>query len=119
MNNFGPIFMHTFLPNLALQLPVLLVLGVGIVIAIVRWKKAPRASLLTLIGMVIIGFVTILSVVVNSFLYHYLIQLYMDFRIRDTIFKVLGGIFNLLTAGGWVLVLIAIFGKRKSENQQS
>jgi hypothetical protein len=61
MINFGPIFMRTFLSNLALQLPVLLVLGVGIVMAIVRWKKAPRASLLTLIGMVIIGFVTVLN----------------------------------------------------------
>jgi hypothetical protein len=53
--------MRTFLSNLALQLPVLLVLGVGIVMAIVRWKKAPRASLLTLIGMVIIGFVAVLN----------------------------------------------------------
>ncbi|MDY6866374.1 MAG: hypothetical protein SVT56_00475 [Chloroflexota bacterium] len=41
----------------------------------------------------------------------------MDYRTIDTIFKVLGGVFNLLTAGGWVLVLIAIFGKKKSENQ--
>jgi len=118
MNDFGPIFMRTFLPNLALQLPVLLVLGVGIVMAIVRWKKAPRASLLTLIGMVIISFVTVLSVVVNSFLYYFLNnQFDMGYRTIDTIFKVLGGIFNLLTAGGWVLVLIAIFGKKKSENQ--
>jgi multisubunit Na+/H+ antiporter MnhB subunit len=72
MNNFGPIFMRTFLPNLALQLPVLLVLGVGLVMAIVRWKKAPRASLLTLIAAAVIGLITFLSVVVNSFLYYFL-----------------------------------------------
>ncbi len=118
MNNFGPIFMRTFLPNLALQLPVLLVLGVGIVLAVIRWKKAPRTSLLTLIGMIIIGIVTLLSVFVNSFLYYFLYdQFDMDYRTIDTIFKVLGGIFNLLMAGGWVLVLLAIFGKRKSKNQ--
>jgi membrane protein YdbS with pleckstrin-like domain len=110
--------MRTFLSNLALQLPVLLVLGVGIVMAIVRWKKAPRTALLTLIGMVIIGFVTVLSVVINSFLYYFLNnQFDMDYRTIDTTFKVLGGVFNLLTAGGWVLVLIAIFDKKKSENQ--
>lgn len=57
-------------------------------------------------------------VVINSFLYYFLnLQFDMDYRTIDTIFKVLGGVFNLLTAGGWVLVLIAIFGKKKSENQ--
>ncbi len=112
--DFGPLLLNNFLPNLAFHLPLLIVLLVGFVMAIIRWKKNPRTSLLTAIATAISGVVMFLGVVSNSFLYYFGYEvLNMDFVTVNIIFKVLTVVFNLLTSVSWVLVLIAIFFKKK------
>lgn len=115
---FGQIFLNTFLPNLAFHLPLLIALVVGLVMAIIRWKKHPRASLLTVIATAIASLVVLFSVITNSFLYFLCYELFdMDFMAFSIISKVLSALFNLLMAGSWVLVLIAIFSKNKPKEK--
>jgi len=115
MNDFGQMFLQVFLPNLAYQLPVLIVLIVGLIFAIIRWKKHPRTSLLTLIAIVIILIVTILGVISNSFLPQILYTSNIDYSTIGIIFSVTSVLFNIMTAVSWVLLLIALFGKRKEK----
>jgi len=68
MISYGPL--RNALTQLLTTLPLLIAWLVGIIIAIVRWKKNPRASLLTLLALIILGGIHILSVVFNaSFFY--------------------------------------------------
>jgi hypothetical protein len=120
MDNFGSLLLNNFLPNLAYQLPVLIVLLVGLVIAIARWRKSPRTSLLTLLAIFIVLFVTVLGVFTNSTLSFLLYQtLEMDFSTARIVFIVLSIALNLLTACGWVLLLMAIFSKKKPQDKST
>jgi len=115
---FGPLFLNTFLPNLAFHLPLLIALVVGFVMAIIRWKKHPRASLLTVIATAVASLVVLFSVITNSFLYFLCYEVFgMDFTAVGIISSVLSALFNLLMAGSWVLVLIAIFSKNKQKEE--
>jgi len=116
MDNFGSILLNSFLPNLAYQLPVLIALLVGLVIAIVRWRKTPRASLFTLLAILLVLFITLLRTFTNSTLSFILYDLfYMDYATIRIVFSVLAVIFNLLTAISWALLFVAIFSKRKNK----
>ncbi len=116
MNDFGALFLQSFLPNLAYQLPVLITLLVGFIIAITRWKKNPRVSLLAVIAFVIFSVITILSVFSNSVLPYILYDnSNMDYATIGIIFSVISVLFNLLAAVSWILLLIALFGKKKTK----
>jgi len=39
----------------------------------------------------------------------------MDYATIGIIFSVISVLFNLLTAGSWILLLIALFGKKKTK----
>jgi len=116
MNDFGTLFLQSFLPNLAYQLPVLITLLVGFIIAITRWKKNSRVSLLTVLAIAIVSVVTTLGVFANSILPYILYEnANMDYATIGIIFSVISVLFNLLTAGSWILLLIALFGKKKTK----
>jgi len=112
--DIGTAFLPNFLLQLVVYLPVLIVLLAGLVMAIIRWKKHPRASLLMMIAAVLAGLAVILNAGVNSFpLNLYYLQGMITAATKDIIANILSLIISLLTAGSWVLVLIAVFGKRK------
>ncbi len=114
MENFGSILLNSFLPSLAYQFPVLIALLVGLVIAIVRWRKTPRTSLITLLAILLVIFVTLLGTFTNSALSLILYDIfYLDYATIGIVFSVLAIIFNLLTAISWALLFVAIFSKRK------
>ena len=116
MNDFGALFLESVLPNLAYQLPVLIVLLVGFIIAITHWRKNPRVSLLTVLAIAIVSVVTTLRVFANSILPCILYEnSNMDYATIGIIFSVISVLFNLLTAGSWILLLIALFGKKKTK----
>ena len=116
MNDFGALFFQSFLPNLAYQLPVLIVLLVGLIIAITRWKKNPRVSLLTLLAIILVSGITIVGVFTNSVLPYILYNNSdLDYSTIGIIFSVITVLFNLLSAGSWILLLVALFGKKKTK----
>lgn len=116
MNDFGTIFFQSFLPSLAYQIPVLIVLLIGFIIALARWRKDPFVSLLTVLAIVIVSTITILGTFANSALSLILYYTFgMDYTTIGIIFSVVSVLFNLLTALSWVLLFIALFGKRKTK----
>jgi len=116
MNNFGSILLNSFLPNLATNLPLIIILLVGFVMALVRWRKNPRASLLIVIATDLALIVSVLSIATSSFLFYLGYEVfYLDFGTVNIIFQVTTVILNLMMAVSWVLMFIAVFGKRKSK----
>jgi hypothetical protein len=83
------------------QSPVYLVWLVGVVLAIVGWKKHPSVSLVALIGFVILFILALVTQLITA--YH---GVYYS-RIGIAFFEA------LIRAGAWGLVLAAIFGWRK------
>ena len=104
------------LTSLLTNLPLLIIWIVGIVIAIVRWKKSPRRSLLALIAFVIMMGIHIVSVIFGNSFYLLASVNGMNYRMVSTISVIVNVFFSLVNTAGWVLVLLAIFGKSKGTN---
>jgi len=83
------------------QLPVYLVWLVGVILALVGWKKHPSVSLVALIGFVVLSLLALVTQIITP---------------RHGVNWNLAGIAffeALIRAGAWGLVLAAIFGWRK------
>lgn len=118
MISYGPIIRNA-LTQLSTTLPVMIAWLVGIIIAIVRWKKNPKTSLLTLIGLVILmGVHIILSVFNTSFYYLASINGMKGTTVR-VIQIVVQIVLSLVASGGWVLLLVALFGKPKKKAEET
>lgn len=112
--------MPEFWTRIALQsllpaLPTFIVLIIGIVVAILQWKKSPRRSIFAIIAFVLLPLGLILETVWNLFgteLFKYtLIQL----RFRDILRIIIPAFSNFLKTLGLIFVLLAIFGKSKTK----
>ena len=97
------------------QLPVVLVWLVGLILALIFWKRHPRVSLLTVIA--------ILGLLILSFLGTYLnIALPVTLHSRNNLsfsqltmtLAVVNIIISVFSAILWGLLVAAIFGWRKS-----
>ena len=113
MSNIGEVLLSS-LTSLLTSLPLLITWIVGIIIAIIRWKKAPRRSLLALLALVIIMGVHIVSVVFNNSFFLLASVNGMDYKMVSTVSVIASIVFGLVDAVSWVLVLLAIFGKPKA-----
>ena len=113
MTPIRQIILQGILPNLAIYAPIVLVLLVGFVLAIVTWKKHPKASLLTILAIPLFMLNLLLSLVV-PFLPQFL--LYLRVRINFPLRSV-AIISNIVISAlgfiGWILILLAIFLRRK------
>ncbi|HCU57318.1 MAG TPA: hypothetical protein DF984_03680 [Anaerolineaceae bacterium] len=117
MTSYGPLFRNAF-SQLLTTLPLMIAWLVGIILAIVGWKKHPRNSLLTLIALVVLGFIHILAVFFNNSFYYIASMNGMDYTLVRTIQIVVQVLFSLGDAAGWVLLLIALFGKPKKKVEE-
>lgn len=107
----------TALTNLAVDIPLFIVWLVGIIIAIVRWKKSPRTSLFTILGLLIIAFV---RVILSTFAAFFPMIAYNNGMLTDSIgttFTIVNIIGILIETGGWVLLLLAIFGSKTKKTE--
>jgi len=106
------------LTNLAIQLPVLIAMLVGIIIAIATWKRNPKSSLFALIAIVLFFILRVLGAVMN--LLPYMLSRQLDlFPSQIGFFSTVSGvILNILDAGAWGLLLAAIFSGRKAKTEQ-
>ena len=111
MNHFST-YLGFFLGDLIYQLPLLIVLLIGFIISIKRWRKNPHVSLLTLLATLIA------SISINLYVFYFSVMVWIlrpvwelsTLNLVSSIFSIL---FNALTAVSWVLLLIALFGKGK------
>ncbi len=104
LNGFGVIFS---------QLPVVIVWVVGIIVALVTWRKHPRASMLTLIAMLIFILAWIIDLVVNVFLPMGLHASFgMPFQNIGTVVTIAEALISLFEVIGWGLLLVAVFWRR-------
>lgn len=105
-----------YIPTLAFQLPVLIVFLVGIVLAIVRWKKHPKVSLLVVVALVLFGFTTLANWASSPMIYVLSDQFGYDTEtigIVLTATSVLSTLINLLC---WIFIVLAVYGWRKKLN---
>ena len=109
-----PIF-ASILTNLAVQLPVLLTILVGMIICFVKWKNNPKASLFGFLGLLLL-FINVITASLGTFLPFLLTgrfgMKYADVGIVLTIFNL------LISIGGaiaYVFLIVAIFVGRKAK----
>jgi hypothetical protein len=91
------------------QLPLLLVWLVGIVLAVTRWQRHPKVSLLALIALVL----ALLETILNGFLSMWIPVMFTEQGMTPaqigTAFAVWRFIASIMGAVVWGLVLVAIF----------
>ncbi len=113
MTPIRQIIIQGILPNLAIYAPIVLVLLVGFILAIVTWKKHPKASLLTILAIPLFILNLLLSLVVPFFPQF---LLYLNVRINFPL-RSLAIVSNIVLSAlsfiGWILILLAIFLRRK------
>ncbi len=105
--------LSTILTVYAVQLPFYLVWLVGIILAIVFWKKHPKASLLATIGLAGILILNIISVYTTTFLSMDLYKQGMSTANIGLAMGIRTIVFNILGAGCWGLIITSIFVGRK------
>ncbi len=97
------------LSYLLYQIPVFVVWLAGVVLALVRWKRHPKVSLLTIIAFVLF-FAEILS---PFYLNVWTLQgLSANMELVSTAINIIE---PLITAAAWGLLLAAIFGWRSEQ----
>ena len=97
----------------AAQLPFYLVWLVGLILAIVFWKKQPKASLLAVLGLAGIFILNVLSIYINTFLSMDLYKSGMTAAEVGRAMALRTIVFNILGAGFWGMIISSIFVDRK------
>jgi hypothetical protein len=101
------------------QLPVYLVLLVGMLLAGINWRKHPRVSLLAMVGIGLILISALVASFLGSSLPLFLHTRGLPARFMGTVLLVVNLARSLITATGWVLILWALFGWRRETSFQS
>jgi hypothetical protein len=112
----GEIFLGA-LTALIADLPLFIVWLGGLVFAIIRWKKSPHSSLFALLGIIVIAVTHIFQ---SIFSYTYPVMANINgVRIGtiSTVSAVVTIITNCLRAAGWLLILLAVFGKKETKSE--
>jgi hypothetical protein len=111
------LLIHT-LSGIATSTPIIIVLLIGAALALARWRRHPRVSLLTLIASAMM----IVNLIGAIFLYAWLPMTMLD---RGWTASQLGSLFTvirivntLIDAAAWSMVLCAIFGWRRQRQKQ-
>ena len=100
------------LGSLASQLPVLLVSLVGIMVALISWRRAPAASLWTFLAFGLVFLLCILIPVSQQTMLRMMKESSLDTRVTANI--VLGVVWSIVRATTYVLLLIGVYAGRKS-----
>lgn len=104
-----------FLAQMMYSSPILIVVIVAMILALVRWRRHPRASLFFLIAL---GIFLVLNTVGTLFLF-WLPDYLRDGQGAPTAqmllwIPILHVVRNLIGAAGWVLVAVAVFCDRSA-----
>ncbi len=106
--------LFTFLSDVLTQLPSLLTMLICVIIAIIRWKRHPKASLLVLLGLIFM----ILQALVFAAVYAWVprwIATSETINSSRAIYMALGATYNSFFAISMGALLLAIFIGRKPQ----
>ena len=103
------------LQNLGTALPLFIVWLVGIVMAIVHWKKSPRKSIFSIIACVLLSIGLIFEIVWNTYGIHWLQTNRTGIGLARPLSIFIPLFFNSLSTVAFIFFLLAIFGKSKVE----
>lgn len=101
--------LNDFLLSLAERTPMVLLALVAIVIAIVRWRRHPGVSGLTVVAFLLYLF----RMFVFAFLFQWLPRLHLSSNAFDTFFVLMGVFSDLFFAGVLLMLVFAAFSKRQ------
>jgi hypothetical protein len=102
-----------FLSMNGMRLPYLIVYIVGLVMALTTWQRNPKASLFGTIAFVLFILGSMLDAVFTWFLFRS--SFGSDLENRSMILGIGHFFFTLLGIAAWVLILCALFGRRRPE----
>jgi hypothetical protein len=100
------------LGGIATQLPVLLVSLVGIMVALISWRRAPAASLWTFLAFCLAFLLCALIPVSQQAMLRMMKESSLDTRVTANI--VLGVVWSIVRAVTYVLLLVGVYAGRKS-----
>ena len=110
MVSAGPATLSNIVTSLLTQAPVLLVMLIGLVLALTRWRRHPRASAFLAAGIAILFLGVLFGAMLNGALP------WLASRTGGSRLGALVGAVSLVrsfvTAGAWGLVLAAVFADR-------
>ena len=112
VNSLNSVFM--LLGPLLTQSPLWIVWIIGIIIAIRRWHQCPRASVLTLISIAMLFFISVVTTVVYR-----LIPRFMDPGEIGVAFMIVGVVAAFVHAIAWACLLVAVFTGRGERGADS
>lgn len=107
------------LSNLLIQLPLLIVWIIGIIVALVRWSKHPRVSLVALIGLAVLFVIALVGGLLTPWLQMTLMRNGMSGSRVGLLSGIVGIVLSLIRAGAWGLILVAIFSKRETQDEDA
>jgi hypothetical protein len=99
-----------FLSNLLVGVPLYLVQLVGVILAVIWWRRHPRVSLVLAVATAFL--VTIVMGFLYAWLPNHLRELGWEAVRLGTVFSVLNLVRSVAIAGVWVLLLCAVFSGR-------
>ena len=105
----------TYLGYLMLRRSALLiVILAGLVLAIIRWKRHPRVSLLTVLGLTFY----LIDSYTFAFIFHYLPRWFDTLRLTANNISVLDAVIQLIDDFGFAAVLILLVAAAFSQRKQ-
>jgi hypothetical protein len=105
--------------SLIVLVPNMLVLLIGIAVAALRWQRHPRVSLLAIIALLVTLLLDIGSTLFSTIVP---ISMMRAGESASRVGMVVGSVtvlLRLISAGCWVLLLVALFGWRDSTSARS
>ena len=100
------------LGSLAVRSPVMIAWLVAIVIAIARWKKHPKVSMLVVVALAIMSVEMVVGTAVSMYLPYYMVRAGRRATEMGVFYAVFGLATSLVSTACWALLLAAIFGWR-------
>jgi hypothetical protein len=107
------------LSTLAIQLPVLVALLIGIILCFTHWRGYPKPSLLAFLGLLLFMILTLINVLTVHLPYFLQSTLNMTYSVMAPIQTGVGIISSILHAVGYALLISAIFFRRKVKSDES
>jgi hypothetical protein len=105
------------LTPLLFRLPLFLLWLVGMVLAVIRWKRHSRTSLATIAGCLVLSGSSLLQTILPP-LFPELMKQALETRWLVDVYFIVMRILPFVDLVGWIFVLAAIFGERKPALQQ-
>ena len=102
--------------SFAPYLPVMIVMAVGVILAIARWKRHPKISLLALLGLGGQMILFVISMALNFYAGRFLFSTWTSEQIT-TFYTMKYIVTSLIEAGLWVLIVMAIFSMRDEQSR--